>query len=43
MPLNIMLIPGTTLFQEAERGEFHELNQDELLAEACAIIAVPFD
>jgi radical SAM superfamily enzyme YgiQ (UPF0313 family) len=37
--LSLMLIPGTPLFQEAERDEFIELNPEELLAEARAIIA----
>jgi radical SAM superfamily enzyme YgiQ (UPF0313 family) len=37
--LSLMLIPGTPLYTEAEKGEFTELNQAELLNEARAIIA----
>ena len=36
--LSLMLIPGTPLYEEAEKGIFKELNSDELLREACEII-----
>jgi radical SAM superfamily enzyme YgiQ (UPF0313 family) len=36
--LSVMLIPGTPLFEEAKRGEFEELDANELLAEAYGIL-----
>lgn len=36
--LSLMLIPGTPLFKEAERGDFEELYQEELLQESHDII-----
>ena len=36
--LSLMLIPGTPLYEDAERGKFEELNSKELLVEAHDII-----
>ena len=36
--LSLMLIPGTPLYEEAEEGEFKELDSQELLKEAYMII-----
>lgn len=36
--LSLMLIPGTPLYREAERGDFEELNAHELLDETHAIL-----
>ncbi|OQA57774.1 MAG: coproporphyrinogen III oxidase [Candidatus Omnitrophica bacterium ADurb.Bin277] len=36
--LSLMVIPGTPLSSEVRRGDFRELNAEELLREACEIV-----